>query len=94
MTGGIIRRLFVASAAALVSIAIVLIVVTIADLYLVGHGLQPINREMLAWPGVGVSLSLADILLLLIGLSTWFITWCLVRRTSTRNANLRTGERA
>lgn len=85
MKGGIIRRLFVSTAAALVSLAIVVLVITIADLYLVGHGLQPINREVLTWPGAGVSLGLADILLLLIGLSTWFITWFLVRRTADKS---------
>lgn len=81
MKGGIIRRLFVSTAAALVSLAIVVLVITIADLYLVGHGLQPINREVLSWPAVEMSLGLADILLLLVGLSTWCITWFLMRRT-------------
>ena len=82
MSGRIIRRLFVSTAAALVAIAVVLLVVTIADLYLVGHGYPPINREVLSWPDAGVSLSLADILLLLIGLSTWCVTWFVLRRAA------------
>ena len=84
MKGGIIRRLFVATAAALVSIAVVVLFVTFVDLYLVGHGREPINREVLSWPGAGVSLSLADILLLLIGLSTWCIAWFLMRRSADK----------
>lgn len=78
----IIRRLVFSTLAALGTMLIVVLVLTIADLYLVGHGYPSINRELLTWPGVGTSMSLADILLLLPGLAAWCVTWFLLRRNA------------
>ena len=82
MRGKVIRRVILPTLAALVSLFVAVIVITIADLYLVGHGYQSINREVLSWPGAGVSMSFADIFLLLVGLSTWCVTWFFLRRTA------------
>ena len=78
----IIRRLILSTLAAFGAMVIVVLVVTIADLYLVGHGYQSINQEVLSWPGAGVSMSPAGIAMLLVGLSTWLVTWYLLRRNA------------
>lgn len=67
----IFRRLIVSTLAACGAMLLVVLVIAIADLYRVGHGHQPINRELLVLPGAGVSLGLADIILVAVGLATW-----------------------
>ena len=72
--------MILATLAAIGAMVIAALVLTIADLYLVGHGYQPIDREVLSIPDAGVSMGLADILLLLTAISTWCVIWRLQRR--------------
>lgn len=74
------KRLILATLAAFVCMIVAVLILTIADLYLVGHGYMSVNQELLSWSGAGVSMSLADVFLLLTGLSAWCATWFLLRR--------------
>ena len=82
MRAGVIKRLVLSTLATLVAIFVTVLILAIVDLYLVGHGYPSINREMLTWPRAGISMSRADIFLLLAGLAAWCVTWRLLRRTA------------
>ena len=72
-----ILRLVLSTLAAFVAAVVAVLLLTIADLYLVGHGHASINREWIS--SAGVSMSLADILLLLAALGAWCVIWFVLR---------------
>lgn len=59
-------------AAFAVLVAIVLVVV---DLYLSGHGGTSIREPLVAWPALGVHLSLADVIFLVAAVLAAILTW-------------------
>lgn len=75
MGGRFIRRLVLSTLAAFVAMMVTVLILTVADLYLVGHGHQSINQALLTCPAAGISMSRADIFLLLAGLAAWCVTW-------------------
>ncbi|TLM63953.1 MAG: hypothetical protein FDZ69_12010 [Deltaproteobacteria bacterium] len=78
----LLLRSLVSVGVAIATAFVVALAVTIVDLYLVGHGYPSINREVLLWPGGGVSLSPAGILLLLCSFGAGGATWFFMRRPS------------
>ncbi len=74
-------RLLWSAAAGLGTSLIVALVLTVADLYLSGHGLGSLTGPLLDWPRLGIHLSLADILMLGAGGVAATITW---RRSGQR----------
>jgi hypothetical protein len=72
-------RLLLSFGAGMASAVLVAIGITVADLYLVGHGYMPLNSPLLDWPAGGIHLSLADILFLGAAALAAAITW---RRTA------------
>lgn len=78
----VILRLVVSVGVSIVAAVTVALVVTIADLYLVGHGYRSVQREVLTWPRAGVHLSPAGIVLLLSSFGAGVATWFLMRRAA------------
>jgi hypothetical protein len=76
----LVVRFVVSTLVALGAALVVVLLLTVADLYLVGHGHASINRELLVWPAAGVSLSPAGIVLLVSAAGAWCTTWFLMRR--------------
>jgi hypothetical protein len=72
-------RLLLSLIAGLGSAVLVAIAIAAVDLYLTGHGLRPLNRPLLDWPGAGIHLSLADVIFLGAAVLATAITW---RRTA------------
>ena len=70
-----IRRFIASTIVAIVAAFITAIVVTIADLYLTGHGYPSISREVLP------AMSPADVLLLGVTLAAWLGTWFALGRS-------------
>ena len=68
-------RLALSAAAAIGAAVVAALVLTIADLYLTGHGHASISREIIAWPPAGIYLSLADVLMLLAAAATAIVAW-------------------
>ena len=62
-------------AAGLASALAVAIVIAVVDLYLVGHGLGPLNAPLLNWATAGVHLSLADLIFLAAATLAAATTW-------------------
>jgi hypothetical protein len=68
-------RLALSFAAGLASALVVAIVIAVVDIYLVGHGMAPLNAPLLKWPGAGIHLSLADLIFLIAAALAAAITW-------------------
>ncbi len=76
-------RALLSFAAGLASALVVAILIAVVDLYLVGHGIAPLDEPLLDWPGAGIHLSLADLIFLGAAALAAAITW---RRTAARGA--------
>jgi hypothetical protein len=72
-------RLLLTLGAGVASAVVVAIAIAVVDLYLTGHDLTPLSRPLLAWPDIGIHLSLADGIFLGAAVLTAAITW---RRTA------------
>ena len=74
----LLARLGITAGAVIGAAVFVAIVAALLDLYLTGHGLGSIGREVISEPSWGVHLSVADIALLavaaLAGALTWWMT--------------------
>ena len=78
----LLLRLLMSTVAAIGVAIVVVLALTIVDLYLVGHGHSSINREVLAWRSGGVSLSVAVTILLVSVFGAWCAAWLLLRRAA------------
>jgi hypothetical protein len=76
-------RLLLSFGAGVGSAVVVAIAITIVDLYLTGHGLEPLNAPLVDWPAGGIHLSLADMIFLGAAALAAAITW---RRTAAGGA--------
>jgi hypothetical protein len=72
-------RLLLSLIAGLGSAVLVAVAMAVVDLYLAGHGLQPLSTPLLDWPGAGIHLSLTDLIFLGAAVLASAITW---RRTA------------
>ena len=72
-------RLAMSFAAGMASALVVAILIAVVDLYLVGHGVAPLNAPLVNWATAGVHLSLADLIFLAAAALAAAITW---RRTA------------
>ena len=68
-------RLFLCLVAGLASAVVVAVALAVVDLYLTGHGLQPLNTPLLDWSAAGIHLSLADLIFLGAAALAAAITW-------------------
>ncbi|HEX6107347.1 MAG TPA: hypothetical protein VFZ26_17295 [Gemmatimonadales bacterium] len=57
------------------SAVVVAVVIAIVDIYLTGHGLQPLNSPWLEWPAWGIHLSPADAIFLVAAALAAAIVW-------------------
>lgn len=55
---------------------------TIVDLYLTGHSLPSLGREVLAVPALGIALSPSDIVMLVATVGAGWTAWWATRRRS------------
>ena len=80
------RRIFLRLLLTVVAGAVVAVLsalaVTLADLYLVGHGRADLLRESISWPAAGVHLSPGDVIMLSFALLAAVLTWVLSGRRS------------
>ena len=74
----VLARLGITAGAVLVTAVIVAIAAAVADLYLSGHGMGSIGREVISEPAWGVHLSVGDIALLALAALAGAITWWLL----------------
>ena len=58
------------------------LVVTLIDLYLVGHGRAGLLRESISWPAAGMHLSPGDVVMLSFTLLAAVLAWILSGRRS------------
>jgi hypothetical protein len=65
--------------AGMASAVVVAIALAVVDLYLTGHGLEPLSAPLLEWSAAGIHLSLADLIFLVAAALAAAITW---RRTA------------
>ena len=79
---GALPRLGISFAAVIVTAVFVAIVLAIVDLYLTGHGLGSITREVVSAPE-GVHLSIGDIILLAVAALAGAMTWALLPASSS-----------
>jgi hypothetical protein len=68
-------RLFLCLVAGLASAVLVAVALAVVDLYLTGHGLQPLSTPLLNWSAAGIHLSLADLIFLGAAALAAAITW-------------------
>ena len=54
---------------------VVAIALTVVDLYLSGHGRPPLSAPFIDWPGLGVHLSLPDLVFLVSVVVGAIVTW-------------------
>jgi hypothetical protein len=66
------------------SAVLIALSITIIDLYLAGHGLRPLSAPWLDSPAAGMHLSLADLILLGVGMLAGVIAWILTDRQPAR----------
>jgi hypothetical protein len=74
-------RLLLSLLAGLGSAILVAIALAVVDLYLTGHGFQPLSAPLLDWAGGGIHLSLADLIFLAAAAIAAAIAW---RGTATK----------
>ena len=71
-------RLGISTAAGVGAGVVAALIVTVADLYLTGHGYGSITREVIIWAQAGVHLSFGDlgmlITVIVVAVSTWYLT--------------------
>ena len=70
-----IKRLIASTVVAIVAAFITVLVVTIADLYLTGHGYPSISQEVLP------AMSVSDVILLGVTFAAWLGTWFALGRS-------------
>jgi hypothetical protein len=71
-------RLAVTAATVFVAAVLAALAVTIADLYLTGHGYASITREFISRPAWGVHMSIGDLVMLGAALAAGALTWILL----------------
>ena len=64
-----IARLLASTVVAIVAMFVTVLVVTIVDLYLTGHGYPSINQE------IALAMSVSDVVLLAVTIAAWLGTW-------------------
>ena len=79
---GALARLGVTAGVIIGTAVFVAIVAAVVDLYLTGHGLASISREVISEPSWGVHLSVADIALLAFSALAGALTWWLLPRSN------------
>jgi hypothetical protein len=72
----LVRLAISAGAGTAAAIAAVLLL-TVLDLYLTGHGHGSVTREVITWAHAGVHLSIADLGMLMTGIAVAALTWYL-----------------
>jgi hypothetical protein len=79
----LLGRIAITLAAALGAAVVAAILITVADLYVTGHGGATLSGPWLEWPALGVHLSPADVLMLSASAVVGVVTW---RRSGRRTA--------
>ncbi len=73
-----LARLGIATAAGMAAAVAAALLVTVLDLYLTGHGIGSVTRELITLAHAGVHLSIADVGMLMTGIAVAVLTWYLV----------------
>jgi hypothetical protein len=71
-------RLGISTAAGMAAAVTAALLITVLDLYLTGHGIGSVTREIITWARAGVHLSIADVGMLVTGIAVAVLTWYLV----------------
>ncbi len=79
-----LARLGISTAAGMAGAVLAVLLVTVLDLYLTGHGHGSVTREVITWTHAGVHLSIADLGMLMTGIVVAALTWHLAGRGGGR----------